>query len=382
MKYPATWIESTGEAASLIERLCELERYAIDTEFKRENSFAPELCLVQLGWEENGKTEIALLDMTKVEATVLQPLFASNTLAVLHAGSQDMDAFRSRVGSIPTRFVDTQSDLRFLGYVQIGLAGALQSLLNVQTSKGAQLLDWARRPLRQDALDYAAQDVAHLLDLYEELEKRIDASGRSAWVAEERAAEQARAAAPRRPRSRAWWKLKGASKFRGKQRGVAQAVASWREAEAERRDKPIKRILSDLAVLSIAGRPPRNKKDLGRVRGAQLSNADANALFAVIEKGAAMSADELDLPPQKPKEKLPKGPLALINVFLQQVSDEEKLDPALVAKRADVESFLRDGSGPLSEGWRRELVGARMQRLLAGEIALALQGERLEFFER
>ncbi|MEO0323968.1 MAG: HRDC domain-containing protein, partial [Myxococcota bacterium] len=233
--------------------------------------------------------------------------------------------------------------------------------------------------LEQALLDYAASDVAHLHDLHDALSARLAEAGRLPWAEEE--AERLRT----KPRGfpepeEVWWKLKGKGKLRGSARGVAQALGAWRERRAAARDLPPRSILSDMALLQLAQRPPEAPKDLDRLRDAdrrRIRRAEADDVLAAVREGLALRGEALRLPPRPPRDLASPAAVALAQAWVAQVARREGLDPAILASRDEVARFARGVESRLGSGWRHTLAGADVAALLAGKVALVLRDEAL-----
>ena len=220
-------IEDDAAFAELVRRVSSEPRYAIDTEFHRERTYFPQVALVQIA-DSHG---IALVDALKVDLHPFAAVLEGEGLAVMHAARQDMEVMERSCGTIPLRLLDTQIAAGFLGYTSPSLSTLLERELDVIAPKADRLTDWLRRPLGDAQLTYAASDVAHLLELSEQLMGRIDTRGRTAWV--DAACEELRTEdrGPRNPED-AWRRIKEVRHLRGASLAIAQAVAAWREAKA------------------------------------------------------------------------------------------------------------------------------------------------------
>ena len=364
------WIDKAPELDAIVDILVTQPMFALDTEFHREKTYYPNLALVQLAWED----QVALVDPLKVDVSPLARALRSDALVIMHAGSQDLEILDQECGTAPERYLDTQIAAAFLGHGQISLVRLVEAELGVQLSKGNQLADWTVRPLRDDQRRYAADDVAHLLALVRSMKKGL--GERWTWALEESAEALARPRGPQDPR-RAWWKLKGARRFRGKTRKVAQAVAAWREHEARKRDLPPRFVLGDLALQSIVGRPPENESQLRKVRGLDTRRIDAAALLAAVDRARSMSDEDVVAPPAPPSQHANGAAVALAQAWLGQVAKSERLDPSILATRADVAELIGRGRGRLTEGWRRDLAGAQLDALLRGERVIRFEDGRL-----
>jgi len=284
-------LRRVADAAALRSLLGELrgaDAYALDTEFHRERTYFARLALLQVAWPGG----IALVDPLAVDVAGFAELLAGPGIAVIHAADQDLEVLERACGAAPTRLFDTQLAAGFIGLATPSLVALVERLLGIRLDKGDQLTDWTRRPLTDEQCQYAANDVAHLLELHRVIVERLVASGRLAWAEEECAALLARARQPVVPEE-AWWKLRQARQLRGAERGVAQSVAAWRERRAQTLDRPVRFILSDLALAAIAHRPPKSRDDLAHVR-----NLDVHSLGeAVVAELLAAAAEGSRLPP-------------------------------------------------------------------------------------
>ena len=363
-------IEDDRTFARLVERLQDAPRYAVDTEFHREKTYFPHVALVQIA-DEHG---IALVDALEVDLAPLASVLDGDGVAIMHAARQDLEVMERACGTLPSRLVDTQIAAGFLGYTTPSLSTLLERELGVQAAKADRLTDWLKRPLTPAQLDYAASDVAHLLELDDVLQRRIDDRGRTEWVLE--ACEELRSEdrGPRDP-DEAWRRIKELRHLKGGALAIAQAVAAWRERRAASSDLTPRFVLSDLAVVSVASSAPRTEEDLRGLRGLDgrsLRNGQAQELLAVVEAARGTQPRRSSGPalPELPAELRPALPL--ISAWVSQLSRNLELETSLLATRSDLEDLLRGVSDArLSSGWRADLVGEPIRRLLAGEAALA-----------
>ena len=347
--------------------------YAIDTEFVRERTFFPVLSLVQIAWPGG----LVLIDPFKVDMTRLRPLMESDAVALVHACSQDLPIMMAATGAMPARIYDTQMAASFLGYGVASLGALVRGELGVELEKGSQLTDWTRRPLDERALRYAASDVAYLHEVHDKTSKALEEKGRLSWVVEE-CEGLLRKAKEERNLDEAWWRLKGKSKLRGEARGVAQELARFRLEQAAEQDIPAKRVLSDMAILAMAGRPPKNERDLGRIRGlGNLSSRLASRVLAAVERGRSLGADELCVPPAKPKGQHVKAAAGLCLAWVHQVAQDEGIEPAMLATRDDVDARLKKRPSRLDEGWRHALTADGLDALMNGSAALGVREGQL-----
>jgi len=367
------WVASGADLQDLVATLAAEPAYALDTEFHREKTYFPELALMQIAWRDG----VALIDPMAVDVAPLRAVFEGQGLAVLHAALQDLDILTRTCGTVPRRLFDTQLAAGFVGYSTPALANLLAAELSVRLPKGDRLTDWLRRPLTDDQRTYAAADVEHLLDLHARLVQRLSALGRLDWAADECEELRTRDFSPPEPEL-AWLKLKDHRHLRGASRGVAQEVAAWRERRAAQLDQPTRFVLSDLAILGIAQRPPRDVDELRRVRGLDERVARGQLggeLLAAIERGRNLSPEAVVEPRADDVERDLRPAVTLISAWISQLARDTKVDTALLATRADLVALLAgDPTARLVHGWRAELVGERIAELVSGRAALAFDG--------
>ena len=364
------WVDEPEALADLAEELAGQPAYGIDTEFHRERTYYPHLALLQLSWPGG----VALVDPLALDVAPLGRVLAGPGVAVAHAAAQDLEVLGRACGVVPSRLFDTQVAAGLLGLSTPSLAVLLRSVLGRPLPKADRLSDWTRRPLTAEQRDYAAADVAHLLDLLEEMESRLAAQGRLAW-AEQECELVRRVALAERDGETAWWRIKEARRLRDSAAAVAQVVAAWRERTAAALDRPVRTLLPDMALVGIAQRPPRSREQLRGVRGLKarhLGGGRSDSILAAVEEGLALPPERVRLPPDDQPEPRWRAPLALAGAWLAQHASDVGLDPGLLATRADLVALMRgDSSSRLASGWRAEVAGEGLRRLLDGEVAVA-----------
>jgi ribonuclease D len=370
----ATWVADDPALAALVDVLATQERYALDTEFHRERTYHPRLALLQFAWDGG----IALVDPLAVDVKLLGILFDSDVLAVLHAAQQDLDVLTRSVGVVPRRLFDTQLAAGFLGYATPSLGNLLGGELGLRVAKGDRLTDWLRRPLTDDQRAYAVADVAHLLELHDLLVAQLVELGRLEWAATECELLRTRPTGPGDP-DEAWLRLKEVRSLRGRGRGVARAVAAWRERRAASLDQPVRTVLPDLAILGLAQRPPRTIDELRQTRGIDdrhTRGAAAQDLLAAVQHGSANPVpDTADIDGDELDRSL-RPAVTLVSAWVSQLARAQRIDTALLATRNDLVALLRgDADARLGQGWRAVMVGEDIKHLVAGESALAFDGK-------
>lgn len=370
------WIDSDAELTEVIEALADTPQVALDTEFHRERTYFPKLALVQLAFEPD---QLLLVDPLAVDLKPLAQVLDSDTTIVIHAASQDLEVLRLVTGTVPRNLFDTQIAAGFLGYANPSLATLHTSLLDIHLNKSDQLTNWLVRPLPPSVLAYAADDVRHLLRLHDRLVASLAERGRLDWVDAECAIERARGAEVRDPDD-AWQRVKGAGRLKGRAGMVARSVAAWRERRAAELDIPVRHVLGDLAIVSIAQRPPRDLDALRHVRGVDARSLKGNVvrdLLAAVAAGEDAPIPERTGSGQRKQDEALRPAVALLSSWLTQHAHELRIDTQLLATRSDIEHFVAGSAqGRLADGWRRELVGQPMQDLLDGKAALAFDPKR------
>jgi ribonuclease D len=373
------WISEQGRFEELVDELCNAGAYALDTEFHRERTYAPVLALVQIATPDR----LALVDPLEVDIRPLRRVLELDAECVMHAASQDLEILELSCDAVPRRLFDTQIAALFCGYRTSSLGKLVEGFLDVELDKSAQLTDWTRRPLPDRDLRYAASDVAHLLALRDALVEALRQRGRLAWAEEEIERLRVKDRSPPEPET-LWWKLRGKTKLNGKARGVAQELAVWRDAEAKKRNRPVRSVLSDMALLGLAQRPARNSAQLRGIRGFDAGRfKHTDALLSAIQRGLGLPKSAIRMPPKKPAD-LPSvdGVIALCLAWLAQRASEEDLDLTVLGTRDDVTNLVLRQPSRLSSGWRNELVGRELAAIIDGTAALSVNGTELELVDR
>jgi ribonuclease D len=368
----ARWVDETASLREVVASACLASRYALDTEFHRERSYYPKLALVQLAWDG----QLALVDPLRVDIREVVPLFAGPGLAVLHAAQQDLDVLTHACGAVPARLADTQLMAGFLGHSTPSLSSLVNGELQIRLPKADRLTDWLRRPLTNDQMTYAASDVAHLFGLYDRLAGQLEELGRLDWALAECEELRLRPVGPNDPET-AWLRLKDVRALKRQARGVAKAVAAWRERRAARTDTPVRSVLPDLAVLAIAQRAPQSTHDLRSCRGVDERHSRGNLSQEILEAVAEGRQHPVDLPERDDDDldRALRPAVTLVSAWVSQLARQQRIDTTLLATRADLVALLRGDAGArLAHGWRAEVLGDDVKRLVAGEAALSFDG--------
>jgi ribonuclease D len=362
-------------------------RLALDTEFIGEGRYRTLLCLAQLAIPEGQLTgeRIMILDPLdpEVDASPLTDVLADPDVRVIvHAGRQDIALLRRRFQTDVTNVFDTQIAAGFAGLgAQSSYDSLLTGLLGLRLAKTASFTRWDIRPLSTEQLAYAREDVVHLLDLAAELERRLSDIGRLQWAIEE-CETVARSSDERDPET-IFRRLPRIATLNPRACAVARELVEWREATAERHDRPVQSVLGDAPLVELARRSPGSREALGRIRGLGGAGGRRGAeLLEVIRRGRERPPDAVPQPPRPPAPKPDDGPLvALAEALVRARAREAGLAYELLAARAELQAIVtavRSGSGEPDvrtlHGWRRELAGAELLELLAGGASLSVAG--------
>jgi ribonuclease D len=374
-------VDRAEELEAVVEALLDQPRYALDTEFHRERTYFPKAALVQIAWPG----DLVLIDPLAIDLGPLRSVMESDTLAVLHAASQDLEVLELECGAAPRRLFDTQIAAGFLGMSTPSLSSLHERELGIQLPKSNRLTDWLERPLGKAQLDYAASDVDRLLEIHDRLVDQLGALGRVDWAEAEFEILRTRWRGPRDP-DEAWRKIKEARHLKGRALTIARTVAAWRERRAAEIDQPVRFVLSDIAVVGVAQAAPKDVEALGRVRGVDKGMAKGSlgaAVLAAVADGVA-SDWRPPRPPRRSNDNRDLRPaVALVAAWVNQLAHDRQLDPTLLATRADVEALVRgDDDARLAVGWRAELAGGPIRRLVAGDAALAFEDGAVILEER
>lgn len=384
--YPMTTITANGDLEAFCGRLAKQPFIAVDTEFMRETTYWPKLCLIQAA----GPDEAAVIDPL-AEGLDLKPfleLMADAKIEkVFHAARQDVEIFNN-LGVIPKPLFDTQIAAMAAGFgEQIAYDAIVRQMLRIDIDKSSRFTDWSRRPLSQAQLDYAAADVVHLAALFPILRQKLEREGRLAWVEEEMADLVDPSNYDMSPEN-AWRRLKP-RRHAPKYLAVFKGVAAWRERMAQTRDQPRGRILKDEAIDEIATQTPMDADALNRLRSVPKGYANSKFgpdLLAAVREALAdpeAHAPAVERPKSGPQPQGTGAVVELLKVLLKARAEEAGVASKLIATVADLEKIAADDQAdtPALQGWRREAFGADALKIKRGELALVFDGGRVRVVE-
>jgi len=376
-------ITDTKTLTELCDRLAKHDVVCVDTEFMRENTFYPLLCLIQIGNEE----EAAAIDPLApgLDMTPLLNLMCENedVLKIFHAGGQDVEIIYNLTGKTPHPIFDTQIAMMAISQSeQIGYANLVESWLGKTIDKGARFTDWSRRPLTERQIEYAIGDVTYLAKIFPRILKKLIKTGRGVWLD----AEMEKLADPANYANdleTAWHRIRAPGRNPAVL-GRLKALAAWRETEAQDKDIPRGRIIRDETLADVASHPPKAQADLAKVRGlsqAWRDNDIGRRLMKVLEKAQPLRDDEM---PDKPKRGAPLGKEGalvadLLKLLLKIRSRELDVASRLLARSEELEELAAGSRDmPMLEGWRYQTFGKDALELVEGKLAFAVERGRLK----
>ena len=372
-----TLISRTDELKEACEKLGRAPFIAVDTEFMREQTFWPKLCLVQIaadGMEVLIDSQAPDLDLTPLFDLMVN----EKVVKVFHSARQDIEIVHHLAGVIPHPIFDTQVAAMVCGFGEaVSYSMLVKRLLNRNLDKTSRFTDWSRRPLSERQLTYALGDVIYLRDLYPRLKAQLDQSERASWLNEEMAVLTDPATYELHP-EQAWKRLKMRIKT-PKALAVLMELAAWREREAQTQDVPRARILKDEALYDIASQTPRSQEDLGSLRTLHNGFARSSRGRAVLEAvSRGLERDPKTIPPIERGEPMPPEAQAvvdLLRVLLKATAGRHGVAPKLIATSDELEEVARsdDIDVPVLRGWRKKLFGDDALALKRGELALAIK---------
>ena len=369
-------VSDTKTLSQECKRLAASEFVAVDTEFMRESTFWPQLCLIQMA-SHDGEVIVDTLSSTLDLSPFFELMADGRVLKVFHAGRQDIEIIHHLSGAVPHPVFDSQVAAMVCGFGESASYSILvKKLLNIQLDKSSRFTDWSRRPLAEKQLQYALADVTHLRDLFPKLKAQVEAAERSGWLDEEMAVLTGPTTYDANPQE-AWRRLKMRVKT-PKALAIMMEIAAWRDTEAQAQDVPRNRIIKDDAIYDLANQAPRDKEELGGLRsihGGFARSARAQGVLDAIERG--LQRDPATVPRIKRNAPLQPEAIAtidLLRVLLKTTAARHGVAPKLIATSDDLEKIARSDDADVAalQGWRRDLFGADALALKRGELALSM----------
>ncbi|MHC9064223.1 ribonuclease D [Nitrospira sp. CMX1] len=383
MLIPPPYITSADALGELCRQLRDSSRLALDTEFVGEDSFVPKLELIQVATEQTA----AIIDFPAVLSEggldeFWELVCDERIQKVVHAGRQDLDLFAVHAGQIPKPFFDTQIAAAMVGFgSQVAYANLVQRVHGKRLDKAHTFTNWSARPLSDDQLAYALEDVTFLLAIHDHLESKLSKLGRLPWVHEEFARLEGAVGEARREPQERYQRIRGWDQLKPKAAAILRELAAWREGEAKRRNVPRSRVVRDEVLLQLARHPPRHPDELRKVRGLHGSEVDRNgeSMLATIQAALALppSAWPVLIKERKPEPEL-NGLVELMQAIVKARALQEEIAPTLLATTGDLQELVDSKANrsaldiPLLKGWRRMLVGDLLLDVLDGKLTLII----------
>ena len=373
------YIDTADELDSFCNVLRSSDWVALDTEFLREKTYYPKLCLLQLATPDSVACidPLALDDLTPL----LNILFDEGITKVMHSGRQDMEIFYHLAGKLPSPVFDSQIAALMIGYPeQVGYASLVKGELGIELDKLHTRADWSLRPLSADQIQYAADDVIYLVEIYQRLSEKLAALGRSDWLQED-FQRLTNADLYSNPPGGAWQKVKGGNRLKGDSLSVMQALAGWREQLAQQKDRPKGWILRDDAMIDISRHRPASLDALGKIRGLSdgLIRNSGNKIVGLVRE--ATGKTPIPFSDKGKHSKLSPDQNALVDVMMALVrlsGEQNNLNPAVLATRKQLEKLvLGDQDAAVVQGWRKKFVGEQLLAFLGGDLKLCIRDGRL-----
>lgn len=367
-------VASSDDLAAFVARARGAAALAVDAEFMRERTYHARLCLLQLATRDEA---VAVDPFAVDDLGPLAPLMSDPRITkVFHAGTQDIEILYRVFGAPPAPVFDTQVAATLAGFgSQVSYQDLVSAVLGVHLEKNQRYTDWSVRPLSDEQVAYALDDVRYLPALYEELRARLESAGRLAWLAEEfeRMADPATYEVDPNEQFR---RVKRASSLKGQQLAVLREVAAWRELEARRRDVPRRWLATDETLVEIARRAPRSHDDLARIRGIseQTVRRHGPDILAAVARGLALPRHEWPSLPVRDRRDIRPEVVDLMAALVRLRARQHGVAPTSLATRDDLEAFAEgDPESPLAGGWRHTMVGAELEGLLKGDVLLGIE---------
>ncbi len=382
--YSVDYIDTSEQLAELCHSLTHSGWLALDTEFLREKTYFPKFCLLQIA------TDTRVICIDPLAITTLTPLleliYAPDIVKVFHAGRQDLEIFYHLWGKLPFPIFDTQIAAPLLGYPeQISYAALVYELLGRQLNKAHSRTDWSRRPLSQEQLRYAADDVIYLGMIYQKLSEQLGELARLEWLEDDFNKLISSSLYENRPEL-AWQRITAAYQLKGAQLSVLQALAAWREEVARKQDLPRNWLLRDDVIVDLARMQPNSVEALSSLRGLseRVVRRHGNQLCQLIREAQSRLPNDVAARPKPVRRSVEQE--ALLDVLMgvvRLIADRNRLHPAVIGGRKELEQLLDDPEHcRLRTGWRKNLVGDELDAILQGARSLSVVRGQLQVNER
>ena len=379
------YINTPDQLAKLCEQIKKEPWLALDTEFLREKTYYPKFCLLQIATPE-WVVCVDPIALPKLD-DLFEALYNPAIVKVFHSCRQDLEIFYQLTGKLPAPIFDTQVAAPLLGFQDNpGYAMLVSSLLNINLNKAHTRADWSKRPLTEAEIEYAADDVIYLCQIYQLMVQKLTALGRIDWLKHDFAELENPALYMVAP-EQAWFKIKGKNKLTGKQLSIIQTLAQWREKTAQSEDRPKSWLLRDELLFDLAKLQPETVVELANVRGineraVNRYGKELCQLITAAKNRAPLPLNDKDRPAKKTQQQ--EAILDILTALVRIRAEENALNPSILATRKDLEVLLfnDDDECPLLHGWRFTMAGRELVGLLKGELLLGIESERLAIIEK
>jgi ribonuclease D len=378
------YINTPDQLAKLCEQIKKESWLALDTEFLREKTYYPKFCLLQIATPE----WVACVDPIALPSLdiLFEVLYSPSIVKIFHSCRQDLEIFFQLTGKLPEPLFDTQIAAPLLGFQENpGYAMLVSSMLNINLNKAHTRADWSKRPLSNDEIQYAADDVIYLCKIYQMMVQKLAELGRTDWL-ERDFADLANPDLYEVKPENAWLKIKGKNKLTGKQLSIVQALAGWREQLAQSEDRPKSWMLRDEMIFDMAKLQPEIVSELANIRGinertVNRHGAELCQLITSAKSRLPIPLNENGRPAKKTQQQ--EAILDILTALVRIRAEENSLNPMILATRKDLEVLLfnDDEECPLLHGWRFKMAGRELVGLLKGQLLLGIEFDRLAIIE-
>ena len=373
------FIDTPEDLATLCQQFTNKDWLAVDTEFLREKTYYPQLCLIQIASDD----VIACVDPLAISdlTPLLDILYNPDVTVVFHAARQDLELLYMIRGELPPSLFDTQLAATVLGYGdQIGYANLVKQCVDVELDKAHSRTDWTKRPLDPAQIDYAADDVRYLRDVYHILKDQLNDKNRQHWLDDDFATLSSSETYKSNPEN-IWRKVKGAGRLKGVQLAVLKQLAAWRENRAVKSNRPRRWILKDEIMIDLAKLGPETLDKVKLIRGLENNTIERHGKTLIDEIKLAKALPKESWPVLKKLQPLTNQQDALMDALmslLRKYCDQQSIAPAAVASRKDIESMVRGETDiPLLQGWRNEIVGHYLEKFLKGQLSITADQQQI-----
>lgn len=370
-----SYVESQSKLDDLCRLLIDSDYICVDTEFLRERTFFPQLCLIQIGIpnkNDNTVATYAVDPLAKLDLTILLEILTDEKLLVFHSGKQDLEIIYNLTGKLPKNVFDTQVAAMVCGFgEQVSYQQLVSEFSNATIDKSQRYTDWSKRPLSQKQIDYALADVAYLPEIYRKLSEKMNSKERKVWLSE----EESWLINPNNyleDPDEAWQRIKHRDK-KNCHLGVLKEIAKWRDLRARQLNKPRRWVMKDESLMEIALRKPVTEDEVQEIRNiGSLSKTVVKEIITAVNKGLEIPKEQLPQLKKRPKKSADPAVLDLLKLLFKLKCSESDVAPKLMGLTEDIEKLALGGENHFQSGWRYEIFGKYAEKLLAGELTFSV----------